>query len=215
MLLETAAAGIAASPRPPAHAPGPPPRCMQQSSIRAIPDFPKPGISFKDITTLLLNPTAFKHTIDLFVERYKGQNVTAIAGEQPAPRAGSRSPLANNGCPVGFEARGFIFGPPVALALGCAFVPLRKPKKLPGETIGEDYALEYGTDRIEMHVGALKEGDRVVLIDDLIATGGTLAAGIRLVERVSLGVTCLALWRRFWLNRASRRSGPPWWRRRA
>ncbi|KAF3604851.1 hypothetical protein DY000_02047138, partial [Brassica cretica] len=136
------------------------------SSIRVIPDFPKPGIMFQDITTLLLDTEAFKDTIDIFVERYKGKGISVVAG---------------------VEARGFIFGPPIALAIGAKFVPLRKPKKLPGKVISEEYSLEYGTDKIEMHVGAVEPGERAIIIDDLIATGGTLAAAIRLLERV--GVT--------------------------
>nr|UVX24209.1 adenine phosphoribosyl transferase 1 [Isodon rubescens] len=137
------------------------------STIRVIPDFPKPGILFQDITTLLLDPKAFKDTIDLFVERYKGQNISVIAG---------------------IEARGFIFGPPIALAIGAKFVPMRKPKKLPGEVISEEYSLEYGTDTMEMHVGAVEAGERAVIVDDLIATGGTLNAAIRLLERVDVTV---------------------------
>ncbi|KAJ0257899.1 Adenine phosphoribosyltransferase 1 [Hirschfeldia incana] len=136
------------------------------SSIRVIPDFPKPGIMFQDITTLLLDTEAFKDTIDIFVERYKGKGISVVAG---------------------VEARGFIFGPPIALAIGAKFVPMRKPKKLPGKVISEEYSLEYGTDKIEMHVGAVEPGERAIIIDDLIATGGTLAAAIRLLERV--GVT--------------------------
>ncbi|KAL3505064.1 hypothetical protein ACH5RR_034905 [Cinchona calisaya] len=137
------------------------------SSIRVIPDFPKPGILFQDITTLLLNPKAFKDTIDLFVERYKDKNINVVAG---------------------IEARGFIFGPPIALAIGAKFVPMRKPKKLPGEVISEEYSLEYGTDVIEMHVGAVQAGERALVVDDLIATGGTLSAAIRLLERVGVDV---------------------------
>ncbi|KAH6836121.1 adenine phosphoribosyl transferase 1, partial [Perilla frutescens var. hirtella] len=137
------------------------------STIRVIPDFPKPGILFQDITTLLLDPQAFKDTIDLFVERYKGQNISVIAG---------------------IEARGFIFGPPIALAIGAKFVPMRKPKKLPGEVISEEYSLEYGTDKMEMHVGAVQAGERAVIVDDLIATGGTLNAAIRLLGRVGVTV---------------------------
>lgn len=140
------------------------------SSIRVIPDFPKPGILFQDITTLLLDPKAFKDTIDMFVERYKDKNINVVAG---------------------IEARGFIFGPPIALALGAKFVPLRKPKKLPGKVISEEYSLEYGTDTMEMHVGAVQEGEHVLIIDDLIATGGTLGAAIRLIERVGgIAVEC-------------------------
>lgn len=137
------------------------------SSIRIIPDFPKPGIMFQDITTLLLDTKAFKDTIDLFVERYRDQNISVVAG---------------------VEARGFIFGPPIALAIGAKFVPMRKPKKLPGEVISEEYSLEYGTDKIEMHVGAVQTGERALVIDDLIATGGTLCAAIKLLERVGVTV---------------------------
>ncbi|MFS7951660.1 putative adenine phosphoribosyltransferase [Helianthus anomalus] len=137
------------------------------SSIRVIPDFPKPGIMFQDITTMLLDPVAFKDTIDLFVERYREKNISVVAG---------------------VEARGFIFGPPIALALGAKFVPIRKPNKLPGEVISEEYSLEYGTDIMEMHVGAVQKGERVLVIDDLIATGGTLVAAIKLLERVGADV---------------------------
>ncbi|KAB2619484.1 adenine phosphoribosyltransferase 1-like [Pyrus ussuriensis x Pyrus communis] len=137
------------------------------SAIRVIRDFPKPGILFQDITTLLLDTKAFKDTIDLFVERYKDKEISVVAG---------------------VEARGFIFGPPIALAIGAKFVPLRKPKKLPGKVISEEYSLEYGTDKIEMHVGAVEAGERALIIDDLIATGGTLGAAIRLLERVGVHV---------------------------
>lgn len=130
--------------------------------IRVVPDFPKPGIMFQDITTLLLDHKAFKNTIDLFVERYKDKNISVVAG---------------------IEARGFIFGPPIALAIGAKFVPLRKPGKLPGEVISEEYTLEYGQDCLEMHVGAVELGERVLVVDDLIATGGTLCAAIGLLER--------------------------------
>ncbi|KAL1187592.1 Adenine phosphoribosyltransferase 1 [Cardamine amara subsp. amara] len=137
------------------------------SSIRVIPDFPKPGIMFQDITTLLLDTEAFKDTIALFVERYQGRGISVVAG---------------------VEARGFIFGPPIALAIGAKFVPMRKPKKLPGKVISEEYSLEYGTDKMEMHVGAVEPGERAIIIDDLIATGGTLAAAIRLLERVGVKI---------------------------
>ncbi|EOA36202.1 hypothetical protein CARUB_v10010115mg [Capsella rubella] len=137
------------------------------ASIRVIPDFPKPGIMFQDITTLLLDTEAFKDTIALFVDRYKGKDISVVAG---------------------VEARGFIFGPPIALAIGAKFVPMRKPKKLPGKVISEEYSLEYGTDKIEMHVGAVEPGERAIIIDDLIATGGTLAAAIRLLERVGVKI---------------------------
>ncbi|KAL5844713.1 hypothetical protein ACOSQ4_010671 [Xanthoceras sorbifolium] len=137
------------------------------SAIRVIPDFPKPGILFHDITTLLLDTKAFKDTIDLFVERYRDKNISVVAG---------------------IEARGFIFGPPIALAIGAKFVPMRKPKKLPGEVISEEYSLEYGKDVMEMHVGAVEAGERALIVDDLIATGGTLCAAIRLLERVGVHV---------------------------
>ncbi|KAG0468833.1 hypothetical protein HPP92_018161 [Vanilla planifolia] len=137
------------------------------SSIRVIPNFPKPGVIFQDITTLLLDPKAFRDTIDFFVERYGDKKISVVAG---------------------VEARGFIFGPPVALAIGAKFVPLRKPKKLPGEVISEEYSLEYGSDKLEMHVGAVQPNDRAILIDDLIATGGTLCAAIKLIERVGAEV---------------------------
>ncbi|XP_028246608.1 adenine phosphoribosyltransferase 3-like isoform X2 [Glycine soja] len=110
-----------------------------KTKIRVVPNFPKSGLMFLDITTLLLDPKAFKDTIDLFVERYKGKNISVVAG---------------------IEARGFIFGPPIALAIGAKFVPLRKPKKLPGKVISQEYILEYGRDCLEMHVGAV-EPERV------------------------------------------------------
>ncbi|KAI4380967.1 hypothetical protein MLD38_007092 [Melastoma candidum] len=131
-------------------------------SIRVIPHFPKPGIMFQDITTLLLNPKAFKDTVDIFTDRYRDMGITVVSG---------------------IEARGFMFGPAIALAIGAKFVPLRKPRKLPGEVISESYVLEYGTDCLEMHVGAVSPGDRAVVIDDLVATGGTLTAAIKLLER--------------------------------
>ncbi|KAK7330732.1 hypothetical protein VNO77_24930 [Canavalia gladiata] len=138
-----------------------------KTKIRVVPNFPKPGIMFQDITTLLLDPKAFKDTIDLFVERYKGKNISIVAG---------------------IEARGFIFGPPIALAIGAKFVPLRKPKKLPGKVISQEYILEYGRDCLEMHVGAVEHGDRALVVDDLIATGGTLCAAMDLLERVGAEV---------------------------
>ncbi|KAI3501101.1 hypothetical protein L1887_28960 [Cichorium endivia] len=133
-----------------------------KSTLRVVPDFPKPGILFLDITTLLLDPKAFRDTIDLFVERYKQKNISVVAG---------------------IEARGFMFGPAIALAIGAKFVPLRKPKKLPGEVISEKYILEYGTDCLEMHVGAVQPGERALVVDDLVATGGTLCAAMNLLER--------------------------------
>ncbi|XAR70986.1 Adenine phosphoribosyltransferase [Bertholletia excelsa] len=132
-------------------------------AIRVVPHFPKPGIMFQDITTLLLNHKTFKDTVDIFVDRYRDMGISVVAG---------------------IEARGFMFGPPIALAIGAKFVPLRKPRKLPGEVISQPYVLEYGKDCLEMHVGAVQPGERVVIIDDLVATGGTLSAAIKLIERV-------------------------------
>uniref|UniRef100_A0A0D9VI98 adenine phosphoribosyltransferase n=1 Tax=Leersia perrieri TaxID=77586 RepID=A0A0D9VI98_9ORYZ len=129
-------------------------------AIRVVPHFPKQGIMFNDITPLLLRPGVFKDAVDIFVERYRGMGIDAVAG---------------------IEARGFIFGPAIALAIGAKFIPLRKPKKLPGEVISETYVLEYGTDCLQMHVGAIEAGERVLIVDDLVATGGTLSAAIRLL----------------------------------
>nr|GMC47091.1 adenine phosphoribosyltransferase 5-like [Ipomoea batatas] len=125
------------------------------------------GIMFQDITTLLLNHKVFKDTVDIFVDRYKDMDISVVAG---------------------IEARGFMFGPSIALAIGAKFVPLRKPGKLPGELISESYELEYGQDCLEMHVGAVQKGDRAVVIDDLVATGGTLSAAIKLLERMGAEV---------------------------
>jgi adenine phosphoribosyltransferase len=129
--------------------------------IRTIPDFPKPGILFRDVTTLIGHKTGFHKAISALVARYKASRIDAVAG---------------------IEARGFILGSAIAYGLGVGFIPLRKKGKLPGEAVGEDYALEYGTDRIEMHVGAVNRGERVLLVDDLIATGGTAGAAIKLLE---------------------------------
>lgn len=136
-------------------------------AIRVVPHFPKPGIMFQDITTLLLDHKAFKDTVDIFVDRYRDMNISVVAG---------------------VEARGFMFGPSIALAIGAKFVPLRKPRKLPAEVISESYELEYGTDCLEMHLGAVTLGERAVVIDDLVATGGTLSAAIKLLERAGAEV---------------------------
>ncbi|KAH6800683.1 adenine phosphoribosyltransferase 5 [Perilla frutescens var. hirtella] len=120
------------------------------------------GIMFQDITTLVSNHKAFKHTVDIFVDRYQDMGISVVAG---------------------VEARGFMFAPSIALGIGAKFIPLRKPGKLPGEVISEAYELEYGNDRLEMHVGAVEQGERALIIDDLVATGGTLSAAIRLLER--------------------------------
>ncbi|XP_021639694.2 adenine phosphoribosyltransferase 2-like isoform X4 [Hevea brasiliensis] len=136
-------------------------------AIRVVPHFPKSGIMFQDITTLLLDHKAYKDTLDIFVDRYRDMGISVVAG---------------------VEARGFLFGPSIALAIGAKFVPLSKPSKLPGEVISEEYVLEYGNDCLEMHVGAVKHGERAIIIDDLVATGGTLSAAIRLLERVGAEV---------------------------
>jgi adenine phosphoribosyltransferase len=137
------------------------------SVIRNVPDFPKAGIQFKDITTLLLHPEATRHIIDTWKARYTPMKPTAI---------------------VGAEARGFIFGGMLALEMGLPFVLARKKGKLPAETISESFDLEYGTDTLQMHTDALKPGDRVLLVDDLLATGGTMEAIGRLVTRLGAEV---------------------------
>lgn len=132
-----------------------------QSLIRTIPDYPKAGIQFRDITTLIKDAQGFRATIDMLVERYRGRDISKV---------------------VGTEARGFIFGAPLAYALGVGFVPVRKKGKLPGKTTGHEYALEYGHDRIEMHNDAIDAGDKVLVVDDLLATGGTAQATVMLVR---------------------------------
>ena len=134
-----------------------------KSSIKSIPNYPKEGIIFRDITTLLEVPAAFKATIDLIVEQYRDKGITKV---------------------LGTESRGFIFGAPVALALGLPFELVRKPKKLPRETISQSYQLEYGQDTLEMHIDAISEDDNVLIIDDLLATGGTVEATVKLVQRL-------------------------------
>ncbi|MDY5912517.1 MAG: adenine phosphoribosyltransferase [Inconstantimicrobium porci] len=133
-----------------------------KEKIRVIDGFPKEGISFKDITTLVADGEAFKESIDKMAQYLKDKNIDVI---------------------VGPEARGFIFGVPVAYAMGIGFVPVRKPGKLPAETIGVEYSLEYGTDKLEMHKDAIKKGQRVAIVDDLLATGGTIEAVAKLVEQ--------------------------------
>ncbi|MFZ5913600.1 MAG: adenine phosphoribosyltransferase [Pseudomonadota bacterium] len=135
---------------------------MIENYIRSIPDYPKPGILFRDITTLLADPVGFRKTVDGLVQFHAGVRIDKVAG---------------------IEARGFILGGAVAHQLSCGFVPVRKPGKLPWKTVGEDYALEYGSDRLEMHVDAVRPGETVLLVDDLIATGGTAEAAIKLIER--------------------------------
>ncbi len=130
--------------------------------IRSLPDYPKPGIIFRDITTLLQDAEGFRTAVDQLVAPFAGKRVDKVAG---------------------IEARGFIVGGAVAYQLSVGFVPIRKHGKLPWQTIGEDYELEYGTDRVEIHTDMITPGERVLLVDDLIATGGTAQAAIRLLER--------------------------------
>lgn len=138
--------------------------------IREVPDFPKPGINFYDITTLLKDPTGLEETIDALTEACRGLNVDTV---------------------IGVESRGFIFGAPLAYQLGVGFIPVRKPKKLPSDTVSVSYDLEYGTDTLEMHKDAVGEGHNVLIIDDLLATGGTAKAVVDLVEGVGGKVSAL------------------------
>jgi adenine phosphoribosyltransferase len=142
-----------------------------EALIREIPDFPIPGILFRDITPLLKDKQGFKRAIDLFVDRFKDAKVDYV---------------------VGIESRGYIFGAPLAYALGAGFIPVRKPGKLPFEKFSESYELEYGTNSLEIHADALSQGDRVVVVDDLLATGGTAAATGRLLERLGADIIAYA-----------------------
>lgn len=132
-----------------------------KSLVRTIPDYPEKGVMFRDITTLLMDPAGFRKAVDELVQPYAGRRIDKVAG---------------------IEARGFILGGAVAHQLSTGFVPMRKKGKLPWATIGQDYVLEYGVDRLEIHTDAIARGDQVLVIDDLIATGGTAEAAIRLVE---------------------------------
>ncbi|EGJ31497.1 MULTISPECIES: adenine phosphoribosyltransferase [Moorena] len=143
-----------------------------KSLIRDIPDFPKPGIVFRDITTLLSNPEGLRYTIDTLAQKFQ--------------EAGVRADYV-----VGMESRGFIFGPPIAYQLGAGFVPVRKPGKLPAAVYSAEYDLEYGTDKLEVHQDAFTPNSQVVIIDDLIATGGTAAATVNLVEQAGGQVVAL------------------------
>jgi adenine phosphoribosyltransferase len=138
-----------------------------ESFIRSIPDFPLPGILFRDITPLLKDADGFKATIDLFTERFSQENIDLV---------------------VGIEARGYMLAAPLAYRLGAGFVPVRKPGKLPGKKHTEEYALEYGTNSLEIHDDACTKGHRVLVVDDLLATGGTAAAAGRLLERIGADV---------------------------
>ena len=138
--------------------------------VREIPDFPKPGVLFYDITTLLQDPMGLRQAVDQFVWLFAAENVDKV---------------------VGIESRGFLFGPVVAYNLNAGFIPVRKPGKLPWETVEQSYELEYGSDSIEMHQDAVKPGERVLIVDDLMATGGTARAAAQLVESVDGVVVAL------------------------
>ena len=133
-----------------------------RNRIRTIPDYPKPGIMFRDVTTLWNDARGFRTAIDLLVQPYAGVRIDKVAG---------------------IEARGFVIGGAVAHQLSVGFIPIRKQNKLPGKTIGEDYDLEYGTDRVEIHDDAISEGQNVLIVDDLLATGGTAEAAVNLIRR--------------------------------
>ena len=133
-----------------------------KSLIRTIPDFPKPGIMFRDITTLLKHTEGFRSTIDQLVGKYRGVKIDKV---------------------VGIESRGFIIGAALAYQVKAGFIPIRKKGKLPGENFGHDYELEYGTDRLEIHCDAIQTGEKVLLVDDLIATGGTAEAAAKLIGK--------------------------------
>lgn len=142
-----------------------------KSKIRTIKDFPKEGILFRDITTAIKEPETLKVIIDYLCDQFKDVKIDYIAG---------------------IESRGFIFGMPMAYKLGCGFVPVRKPNKLPAETISQEYALEYGTDKIEIHKDAFSQGDNVLIVDDLLATGGTAEAACKLVKKSGANLVGIA-----------------------
>ena len=142
-----------------------------KSLIRDVPDFPQPGILFRDVTPLLRDAAALREVVAHFAERYRGAGIDAVAG---------------------IESRGFIFGAPLALELGVGFVPIRKLGKLPAEKIHLEYALEYGTAALEMHVDAVSPGERVLLIDDLLATGGTARAAAQLIATMGGDIAAVA-----------------------
>lgn len=143
-----------------------------ESLIRTIPDFPIPGILFRDITPLLKNPAGFKALVDLFADNYRSEKIDYV---------------------VGIEARGYMIGAPLAYLLGAGFVPVRKPGKLPGTKFTEEYALEYGANSLEIHDDAVGHGQRVLIVDDLLATGGTIAATMRLLSKLGAEVVGVAV----------------------
>lgn len=142
-----------------------------KKSIRNIPNYPKEGIQFKDITTAIKQPEIFKEVIDMLVQHYKNEHIDYV---------------------IGIESRGFIFASALAYNLGCGFVPIRKSGKLPAEVIAQEYELEYGTDKIEIHKDALEKGNRVLIIDDLLATGGTTIAAAELVKKTNAEIAGFA-----------------------
>ncbi|HEY7599361.1 MAG TPA: adenine phosphoribosyltransferase [Candidatus Limnocylindrales bacterium] len=142
-----------------------------RAKIREIPDFPKPGILFYDITTMLKDPAAFAEAVELMLEPFKGTKIDAV---------------------VGMESRGFIFSAPMAIQLGAGFVPVRKLGKLPAETVSVEYSLEYGTNTLEIHRDALSPGQKVLIVDDLLATGGTVLGTIELVQMLKAEVVGLS-----------------------
>ena len=142
-----------------------------KNSIRNVSDFPKPGIQFKDITTLLQDIDVFQETIDIFYQQFKDKEIEAV---------------------VGIESRGFIFAAPLALKLGCSLAIARKPGKLPYETVSAEYSLEYGVDTLELHTDAFKPGEKVLIMDDLLATGGTAKAAGELVKKLKGDIVCFS-----------------------
>lgn len=143
-----------------------------RSLIRDVPDFPKQGVMFKDITPVLADPGAFDVALDLILAPYAGAGITKVAG---------------------IEARGFMFAAPIACRLGAGFIPIRKPGKLPREVVEQEYVLEYGTDRLQVHADAVHAGERVLVVDDVLATGGTAAASVELLRRVGAEVVGVAV----------------------
>ena len=160
-----------------------------RSLIRDVPDFPKEGVIFKDITLLLQNPDALKETTNALIKLLNGQKIDKV---------------------VGMESRGFIFGPMLANRLNAGFVPIRKPGKLPSTTLSETYDLEYGTDTLEIHIDAIEKGDKVLIHDDVLATGGTASAACKLIERLGGEIVqCNFLIELTFLNGSSKINGYP------
>ena len=158
-----------------------------QARLRDVPDFPRPGIVFKDITPVLADPRLFGRVVNAMAAPFRGEHITKV---------------------VGIEARGFILGTPIALALNAGFVPARKPGKLPHHTVLERYSLEYGTDGLEMHQDAIPKGERVLIVDDLLATGGTAEATAKLVTRLGGEVAGFSFLLTLGFLEGSKRLGP-------